>query len=44
MNRRKAVRYALTENPVRDRLSTEATIPEYFRQLSDDSLFALKNA
>lgn len=37
---RKAVRYALTENPVKERVSTKATIPEYFRQLNEDSLFA----
>ncbi len=37
---RRALRYALTENPVRDRLSTEATVPEYFRRISEDPLFA----
>lgn len=40
---RKALRYALTENLVRDRLSAEATIPEYFRRISEEPLFALKN-
>lgn len=29
---RKAVRYALTENPIRSALSTEARIPEFFRR------------
>lgn len=37
---RKALRYALTENPVKARLSDDATIPEYFRRISEDPLFA----
>ena len=36
---RKAVRYALTENPVREHLSTEAKIPEYFHRASNGPLF-----
>jgi hypothetical protein len=36
---RKAVRYALTENPVMDNLSTKARIPEYFRRASAGPLF-----
>jgi hypothetical protein len=38
---RKAVRYALTENPVRDRLPVEAQIPEYFRRASSGPLFEI---
>lgn len=35
---RKAVRYALTENPVLAK-SSEAVVPEYFRQITTGSLF-----
>lgn len=34
---RKAVRYALTENPVRQGLSGEALVPEYYRRASERS-------
>lgn len=37
---RKAVRYALTENPVTDQVSTEAILPEYFRRATEAPLFA----
>ncbi len=37
---RKAVRFALTENPVSARASDEAVIPEYFRLASEGSLFS----
>jgi hypothetical protein len=38
---RKAVRYALTENPVTDQVSAEEIIPEYFRRAADAPLFSL---
>ena len=37
---RRAVRYALTENPVTDHLPTEARIPEFFQRASAGPLFA----
>lgn len=38
---RKAVRYALTENPVTDQASASVIIPEYFRRASEAPLFNL---
>jgi hypothetical protein len=34
---RKAVRYALTENPITGRPPTESVVPEFFRLAADDS-------
>ncbi|MCI0728576.1 MAG: DUF3780 domain-containing protein [Chloroflexi bacterium] len=39
MGWRRAVRYALTENPITDRLATEARIPDYFQRASAGPLF-----
>jgi hypothetical protein len=36
---RRAVRYALTENPVTSRTAAEARVPEYFRRAADAPLF-----
>lgn len=36
---RKAVRYALTENPITSAKSSEALVPEYFRQAAAGPLF-----
>lgn len=36
---RKAIRYALTENPVTGHLSLEANVPEYFRRASGGPLW-----
>ena len=36
---RKAVRYALTENPITSMKSGEALVPEYFRQAAAGPLF-----
>lgn len=36
---RKAVRYALTENPVAGAISSEAVVPDFFRRASESSLF-----
>lgn len=36
---RRAVRYALTENPVAGALAADAVVPEYFRRASENSLF-----
>ncbi len=40
---RRAVRYALTENPVTDQVSAEAVLPEYFRRAADAPLFNMIN-
>jgi hypothetical protein len=40
---RKAVRYALTENPVTSRAAHEGIVPEYFRQAVAGPLFKLVN-
>ncbi len=41
---RKAVRFALTENPVHDRLSSEAGTPEFFRRAAAGPLFQIDSA
>ena len=41
---RKAVRYALTENPVTGRATSEAVVPEYFLHANSGSLFSGETA